>query len=207
MDEILEILKQADSARGGKVARDTKTVDTVVEGFLLPLSARIAELGGPAHEYVGGAATKTKPQYLAELRLQVPQPPALAARLRIALEKRVKGTEDDPAIHNYASGVTIVQRASPANGDFAAHIRWGFWTHAPKVKERIVPPFQHFVGVLGWKPAATLISRPVLGLKSYWLSMVGGLVDVADIADTAALTALQDRIATEMVALSSELTK
>lgn len=207
MDDILEILKQADSPRGSRIARDPKAVDTVVEQFLLPLSARIVELGGPAHEYVGGAATKTKPQYIAELRLQVPEPAGLSARLRIALEKRVRGQEDDPQIHSYFAGLTVVQRASAASGDFGAHLRWGFWTHAPKVKERILPPYQHFGAALGWKPPAGVISRPVIGLKSYWLSMVGGIVEVSEIESGAALTTLRERIATELASLSNELRK
>lgn len=205
MDDILEILKQADSARGSRIARDSSVVDTVVEKFLLPLSARITELGGPAHEYLGGATTKTKPQHIAELRLQVPEQDQLSARLRIALEKRARGMEDNPDIYSYHAGLTIVQRATGASGDYGAHLRWGFWTHAPKVKERILPPYQHFGASLGWKPAAAVISRPVIGLKSYWLSMIGSMVEVSDIESGAAVTALQERIATELVSLSNEL--
>lgn len=204
MEQLIEILGNADSEKGNKTARDKKAVAQLSDAYLLPLANKIVELGGPEHVFIGGLTSKTKPQYVAELRLPNPSIPELAPRLRIALEKRNKNPELE--VYDYAVGVTIVHRwTAPDGSEYAGHIRWGFWATSPKVKERIVPPFRHLCSTLQWKLDNRLMSRPVVNLKSLWLSLVGGRVDLSEIEDVASLTALQERIAQEMTLLSNAI--
>lgn len=204
MEQLIEILGNADSDKANKTARDKKAVAHVSDNYLLPLANRIVELGGPEHEFIGGLTSKTKPQYVAELRLAVPEIPDLQPRLRIALEKRNKNPELE--VYDYFAGVTIVHRwTGPDEEEYSAHIRWGFWATSPKVKDRIVPPYRWLCGTMKWKPEGRLMSRRVVNLKSLWLSLVGGKVDVSEVLDVESLTELQERVAQEMVLLSNAI--
>ena len=204
MEELIEILRNADSDKSNKTARDKKAVGQMSDQYLVPLANRIVELGGPEHVFIGGLTSKTKPQYVAELRLVMPGVDTLQPRLRIALEKRNKNPELE--VYDYFFGVTIVHRwAAPDETGYAGHIRWGFWSNSPKVKDRIVPPYRYLCGTLKWKLDGRLMSRPIVNLKSQWLSLVGGRVDIADIGDADELKALQERIAQEMTLMSNAI--
>ena len=205
MNDLMDILLRADSERADQTACDSKAVDALVGSFLLPLAERIVEKGGPQHNYASGIIGKKKPQHIAELHIETPELAELQPGLRIALEKRSKGGNENPDHYHYWVGATVVQRANSNYGAYPAHIRWGLWTHAPKVKERIRGPYRQLCSKLEWSPKACIVSRPVLNLKSFWLTLVGGLVEVAELTDRDALASLQERIAAELVALSKAL--
>ena len=207
MNDLIEIFGRADSERANHTARDAEVVDKMVDAWLLPLAKRIADGQGPAHTYAGGAAAKTKPQFIAELRLEAPEPADLEPRLRTALEKRSRKEPEQPEFHPYAVGVTIAQRASEAFGGHPAHIRWGFWTHAPKAGKRIMPPYRYLCDQLEWDAKASIVTRPVLNIKRFKLTLVGGLVELSTLTDADAIAAVTDRIATNLIALSAAIRK
>lgn len=201
LTRFMKIIQLADQ-EPNRTASDGKIIADLCEIFLSPIGQRVALLGGPKQKAIGGETRTRNSQFVAELRLEVPPFDDLFPRIRIALEG------GGAQARLYDIGVTVGQRWTPDRGEgHAAHVRWGFWTHDPKVVDRIARPFRYVCQQRGWDPTLWYLARPITNLPSFHLSMLGQERDVAQLARLDTLEDLMDEIARDLVSIAGAIRK
>ena len=90
LETLREVLSQATTAPD-KTARSKVQVQKLIEGVLKPIEAKIAEIQGPPTSFMNGHTGRTKPQFVGELRVEVPEDRSLwIPQMRIALNNEKK---------------------------------------------------------------------------------------------------------------------
>jgi hypothetical protein len=195
LDYLKELLTKANDA-ADKSARSKKLASEVAEKILRPIEERVGNLSGPETDHMGGTSS-TKPQFVAEYRLEMPEREDLIPQLQFALENEKKK-------HALIEiGVTIAQAWTDPKTEehYPAHIRWGaFCLAADKVK-RVQGPLR-VVNRYTEDSFEVMTPRPVTNKASAVLSMVGKIKTLEELEAVESFDALADEIAKDMVALS-----
>ncbi len=195
LDYLKELLTKANDA-ADKSARSKKLASEVAEKLLRPIEERVAKLSGPDTDHMGGTSS-TKPQFVAEYRVEVPGPEDLIPQLRFALENEKKK-------HALLEiGVTIGQAWTDPKTEehYPAYIRWGaFCLAADKVK-RVQGPLR-VINRYTEDAFEVMTPRPVTNKASAMLSMVGKIKTLEELEGVESFEALADEIAQDLCTLS-----
>jgi hypothetical protein len=195
LDYLKELLTKANDA-ADKSARSKKLAAEVTEKLLRPIEERVSNLSGPETDHLGGTSS-TKPQFIAEYRVEIPDREELIPQLRFALENEKKK-------HALIEiGVTIGQAWTDPKTEehYPAHIRWGaFCLAADKVK-RVQGPLR-VINRYTDDAFEVMTPRPVTNKASAMLSLVGKIKTLEDLEGVESFESLADEIAQDLCKLS-----
>ena len=199
--EILrDVLAQGNDAPD-KTARSKVQVQKAIDGVLKPIESKLAEIEGPKTAFMGGHTGRTKPQFIAELRIEVPEDRSLwIPQMRIALENEKK---NDAVVE---LGFTIAQSwTDKKRGNaYPAHIRWGAWTLAADKARKIRGP----LAIMGRAVGAgieRLPERPVTNKPTGTISMLGKMRMPEELDGLSSLEELATEVAADLMLLSRAL--
>ena len=199
LDYLKDLLTKGNEA-ADKSARSKKLALEVSEKLLRPIEERVASLGGPETRALGGTSS-TKPQFIAEYRLEVPDRREWIPQLRFALENDKKKDAEIEV------GVTIGQAwTDPVTDEhYPAHLRWGAFCLAADKAVRVQGPLRVINRYIDDK-LDVITPRPVTNKPTAVLSMVGKMMTVEDLENVESFEALADEIAQDMCTLLGALT-
>ncbi len=196
LDYLKEILTKATEA-ADKTARSKKLASEVADKLLRPIEERIASVSGPETASIGGTSS-TKPQFVAEYRLELPEQEGLIPQLRFALEneKKKHATLD--------VGVTIAQAWTDpkTKEEYPAEIRWGAWCLAADKVKRIQGPLRVINRYIE-ESLTVLTPRPVTNKATGMLSIVGKRMTLEDLEGVESYEVLADQIAADLIRLAA----
>jgi hypothetical protein len=195
LDYLKELLTKANDA-ADKSARSKKLASEVAEKILRPIEERVAKLGGPETAHIGGTSS-TKPQFVAEYRVEVPGQEDLIPQLSFALENEKKK-------HALLEiGVTIGQAWTDPKTEehYPAHLRWGAFCLAGDKVKRVQGPLR-VVNRYTEEKFDVMTPRPVTNKAGGMLSMVGKMKTLEELDGIESFEALADEIAQDLVTLS-----
>ncbi len=195
LDYLKELLTKANDA-ADKSARSKKLASEVSEKILRPIEERVGKLSGPETDHIGGTSS-TKPQFVAEYRLEVPEREGLIPQLRFALENEKKK-------HALLEiGVTIGQAWTDPKTEehYPAHIRWGAFCLAGDKVKRVQGPLR-VVNRYTEDAFEVMTPRPVTNKASAMLSIVGKMKTLEELEGVESFEVLADEIAKDLCTLS-----
>lgn len=195
LDYLKDLLTKANEA-ADKSARSKKLAAEAAEKLLQPIEERVATASGPETASIGGTSS-TKPQFIAEYRLEIPELDGLIPQVRFALENEKK----KHAILEV--GVTIAQAwTDPKTQEhYPATIRWGAWCLAADKVKRIQGPLRVINRYID-ESLAVLTPRPVTNKATGILSIVGKSMTLEEVEGLESYDALADEIAADLVKLA-----
>ncbi len=195
LDYLKELLTKANDA-ADKSARSKKLASEVSEKLLRPIEERVAKLEGPETAHLGGTSS-TKPQFVAEYRVEVPEQDLLIPQLRFALENEKKK-------HALLEiGVTIGQAWTDPKTEehYPAHLRWGAFCLAGDKVKRVQGPLR-VVNRYTEEQFEVMTPRPVTNKSNGMLSIVGKMKTIEELDGIESFEALADEIAKDLCTLS-----
>ncbi len=195
LDYLKELLTKANDD-ADKSARSKKLAAEVAEKLLRPIEERVASASGPETAAIGGTSS-TKPQFVAEYRLETPGQEGLIPQLRFALENEKK----KHAVLDV--GVTIAQAwTDPKTKElYPAVIRWGAWCLAADKVKRIQGPLRVINRYVS-ETLTVLTPRPVTNKATGMLSIVGKSMTLEDLEGIESYDDLADEIARDLLRLA-----
>ena len=195
LDYLKELLTKANEA-ADKSARSKKLAAEVAEKILAPIEERVSTLSGPETDHIGGTSS-TKPQFIAEYRLEIPERTGLIPQLRFALENEKK---KDALLE---VGVTIGQAWTDPKTEehYPAYIRWGAWCLAADKAKRVQGPLR-VINQYTEDSFEVMTPRPVTNKATATLSIVGKMKTLDELDSIESFDALADEIAQDLVKLA-----
>lgn len=191
MQRLLEVLRDAE-ARPDATAADQEVRDQVWDLVLGPVEALVVDAG--LRSVKTGKGSTDRPQFIAEYRVVTPERDQLHRGLRVALGNA----------GSFDIGVTVCQAWADTTRQsrrlYPAHIRWGAWSHTPRVAEKIAGPFRAIARRLDWPETSILDPRPITNMPAFTLSMLGKPRREAELSESS-LDALIAEIADDILAL------
>jgi len=196
LDYLKELLTKANEA-ADKSARSKKLAAEVAEKLLRPIEERVASASGPETASIGGTSS-TKPQFIAEYRLEIPEQDGLIPQLRFALENEKK----KHAVLDV--GVTIAQAwTDPKTQEhYPAVLRWGAWCLAADKAKRIQGPLRVINRYID-ESLTVMTPRPVTNKAAGVLSIVGKSMTMEELEGVESYDILADEIAQDLVKLAA----
>jgi hypothetical protein len=195
LDYLKDLLEKANDA-ADKSARSKKLASEATEKILRPIEERVSNLQGPETDHLGGTSS-TKPQFVAEYRVMVPEREGLIPQLRFALENDKK---KDALLE---LGVTIAQAWTDPKTEqhYPAHIRWGAFCLAADKAKRVQGPLRVINRYVD-DALEVMTPRPVTNKPTATLSIVGKLKTVEELGSFDSFEALADEIAQDLCRLA-----
>lgn len=194
LDYLKELLTKGNEA-ADKTARSKKTASKATETLLRPIEERVGKLAGHESRAIGGTSS-TKPQFIAEYRLELPDRNEWIPQLRFALENEKK---KDAEIE---IGVTLAQAWTDPKTEehYPAHLRWGAFCLAGDKTTRVQGPLRIMSRAID-ETLDVLSPRPVTNKAGAELSMVGKSLTLDEIEALDSFETLADEIASDLCKL------